>query len=381
MNDAVKQWIKTFRSNPHPTLNDLIKGRAMVPSWSHATLHEIFLEIYDSDSASLDAALTEWISKNLGAKPDAGIHPSVWASHLKDLFEGVAEIPLPEFEKFLREHVVGLENWLKPLRLSDNCNPLIAAYRVLAWGHTNQGMEESHWRPFALHPPHGARSYASIGLQGLIRARDAGGKLPSGPTELLLDTLLDLADSGMLYDAWKATTYSVMVGFQLTDARWAQLFQNRLAARVASRANGVNWIIEVVGKDVWEKTKAIQLPRPRPKRPITRADILTMIRSSKTIDEVAKALRWHVKQQSFAETQQTIRILGEKSKSWRKTPNNAWRFRQAMYILKREIWSATSVERGIVRREGFNRRSKYSGMPNKTKFPKSGKFKATASKS
>jgi|GEM_PF-5213444 len=249
MNDAVAHWLTAFRSNPVSTLHDLIMGRAVVPVWSQATLREVFLEILADQDALLDQALAGWVAEYLGKPTPPRTPQAVWSSHLQDVFQGAAELPLPEFERLLRQRLDELGAWLKPLRLAENCDPLIAAYRALAWGHTNHDLEQQLWRPLALRQIQADPSYTNIGLLGLIRARDAQGRLPAKPTDLLLDTLLDLADSGMVRQEWEPTTRSVMAGYMLSDATWARLFEARLN-EPNSLVNAGSWVTQLFGQAV-----------------------------------------------------------------------------------------------------------------------------------
>lgn len=240
MNDSVAQWLSAFRAEPVQRLNDLVVGRAAVPAWSHASLREIFLEIFESESSLLDQALADWVAQAIAQPAPKGTPVAVWASHLQDVFRGVAGTPLPTLESLLRQRLPDFQIWLEPFRFAESCDPLAAYYAALAWSDTNQGLEERLWRPIAHRLNNEPAYYVDIGLIGLSRAREAHGRLADKASDLLLLTLLNLADSGMEQGEWEMITRSILIGYQLSDATWAREF-GRILVKYSFGKNGEAW--------------------------------------------------------------------------------------------------------------------------------------------
>jgi hypothetical protein len=253
MNDSVVRWLSAFRAEPVQRLNDLVVGRAAVPAWSHASLREIFPEIFESESSLLDQALADWVAQAIAQPAPKGTPVAVWASHLQDVFRGVAGTPLPTLESLLRQRLQDFQIWLEPLRFAESCDPLAAYYTALAWSDTNQGLEDRLWCLLVLRRNHEPAYYVDIGLIGLSRARDAQGRLAEKASDLLLLTLLNLADSGMEQGDWEMITRSILIGYQLSDVTWAREFQ-RILAKHRHGKNGAIWVAALLRVPVMSLT-------------------------------------------------------------------------------------------------------------------------------
>jgi hypothetical protein len=243
MNESVKKWLDELTGSPSVAIQKLILGYAGVEAWSRSSLRESFVEIYQNDDAkeAFDEAVAGWLELRMMKSPPENTPPLVWASHLQDLFSALAGLPLPNVAKLLRNRLSDIRSWLRPLRIDESLDPEAAYLAALAWAETNQHLE-GLWQGFTLRSDREPAYYTDIGLLGLRKTRDEHGNLPKKVPDVLLTTLIDLADAlGVSEDSWLLTTRALLGGYRFSQETWIREFTDALNARPDAK-NAPIWL-------------------------------------------------------------------------------------------------------------------------------------------
>ena len=248
MNESVQKWLNELTAEPVAALQRLVLGQAAVSAWSRASLREIFIEIFQTHADALDGALSEWLRGRLLQMPPERTPTLVWASHLQDVFRGIAGLPLPQVARLLRDRLRDFRSWLRPLRTDESLDPEAAYLAALAWADNNQHLE-GMWQGLALRRDREPAYYTDIGLLGLRKTRDERGQLPSKAPFLLLATLIDLADTGISQKDWLLTTRALLGGYHYGLETWGREFEPVLEARPDAE-RGPEWLKKALTKGV-----------------------------------------------------------------------------------------------------------------------------------
>lgn len=244
MNESVQKWLKELTAEPTPAVQRLVLGQAAVSAWSRASPREIFIEVFQTHAEALDGALTTWLETRLLQMPPERTPTLVWASHLQEVFRGIAGLPLPQVGRLLRDRLRDFRSWLRPLRTDESLDPEAAYLAALAWADTNQHLE-GMWQGLALRRDREPAYYTDIGLLGLRKTRDERGQLPSKAPFLLLATLIDLADTGLSQKDWLLTTRALLGGYHCSLETWVREFEPVLEAR-QNAERGPEWLKRVL---------------------------------------------------------------------------------------------------------------------------------------
>jgi hypothetical protein len=244
MNESVQKWLDELTAAPSTAIQKLVLGYAGVSAWSRSSLRESFVEIFQTHAEALDAAVAAWLQERLMKLPPEKTPTLVWASHLQDLFSGLAGLPLSQVARLLRGRLRDFRSWLRPLRTDESLDPEAAYLAALAWADTNQHLE-GMWQGLALRRDCEPAYYTDIGLLGLRKARDERGQLPSKAPFLLLATLIDLADTGLLQKDWLLTTRALLGGYHYSLETWVREFKAVLKVR-QDAAHGPEWLRKVL---------------------------------------------------------------------------------------------------------------------------------------
>lgn len=244
MNEEIATWLKKFEAEPVATLHALVLGRTAVAAWTRSSLREIFIEVWQTHREVLDVAITDWLASHIFQPPPERTPEEVWASHLQDVFRGVAGIPLTKADQLFRDQLRDFRSWLRPFRYAESCDPESAFLAALAWATSNRGLD-GMWQSLALRKNHEPVYYTDIGLLGLGKIRNDSGKLPAKAPFLLLATLLDLADASMPRDDWELTTRSLLASYHVSEETWLREFAPVLEARQEAK-NGSKWLKRIL---------------------------------------------------------------------------------------------------------------------------------------
>lgn len=245
MNESVQKWLHELNAAPVVAFQRLVLGQAAVSAWSRASLREIFIEVFQTQAEALDGAVAEWLRGRLLQMPPEGTPTVVWASHLQDVFQGIAGLPLPQVARLLRDRLRDFRSWLRPLRTDESLDPEAAYLAALAWADTNQHLE-GMWQGLTLRRDREPAYYTDIGLLGLRKTRDEYGQLPPKAPFLLLATLIDLADlPGLSERDWLLTTRAMLGGYHYSLETWVREFGPALEARREAQ-RGPEWLEKVL---------------------------------------------------------------------------------------------------------------------------------------
>jgi tetratricopeptide (TPR) repeat protein len=244
MNESVQKWLDELTAAPSTAIQKLVLGYAGVSVWSRSSLRESFVEIFQTHTEALDAAVAAWLQERLMKLPPEKTPTLVWASHLQDLFSALAGLPLPQVARLLRDRLRDFRSWLRPLRTDESLDPEAAYLAALAWADTNQHLE-GMWQGLALRRDRQPAYYTDIGLLGLRKTRDERGQLPSKAPFLLLATLIDLADTGLSQKDWLLTTRALLGGYHYSLETWVREFEPVLEARQNAQ-NGPKWLKKIL---------------------------------------------------------------------------------------------------------------------------------------
>ena len=245
MNESVQKWLHELNAAPAVAFQRLVLGQAAVSAWSRASLREIFTEVFQTHAEALDGAVVDWFRGRLLQMPPEGTPTVVWASHLQDVFRGIAGLPLPKIARLLRDRLRDFRSWLRPLRTDESLDPEAAYLAALAWAESNQHLE-GMWQELALCRDREPAYYTDIGLLGLRKTRDERGQLPPKAPFLLLATLIDLADlPGLSERDWLLTTRAMLGGYHYSLETWVREFEPVLEARHDAQ-NGPKWLKKVL---------------------------------------------------------------------------------------------------------------------------------------
>lgn len=246
MNESVEKWLAELETAPREAVHKLVLGYAGVSAWARSSLRESLIEACATHKDPLDAALARWLEERVMTLPPEPTPKESWALRMQDLFGAVAGLPLPQVERLLGERRREFREWLKPLRMDQGIDPEAAYLSALAWSSGNRGIE-GMWRGFALRTGREPFYYVDIGLLGLRKVRDDEGRLPPEPPQLLLATLIDMADQcpGITKKKWLRTARSLMGGYYYETATWMRLFTPVLSAKTEAK-NAPKWLAEIL---------------------------------------------------------------------------------------------------------------------------------------
>jgi tetratricopeptide (TPR) repeat protein len=245
MNASVAQWLTELATDSEDAVERLVTGRVGVAVWSRASLSEIFLDVIETHRDQLDTGVVAWLNRHVQQVPPEGLSPTVWGVCLQDVFRAVTSLDLPQVAELLRTRARSLKAWLRPLVRDPSLDPQAAFLTALAWCNQNRHLA-GFWRNLALRTGGETPEYTDIGLLGLRRMRDDEGQLPPKVPQLVLTTLLDLADvPGMEQSLWERTTRIVMAGYYLSPETWVREFAHIVSVQRAS-TQGVAWLHQIL---------------------------------------------------------------------------------------------------------------------------------------
>jgi hypothetical protein len=245
VNETVEKWLAELTEKPSVSINKLILGYAGVVAWSGSSLRESFIEICKTHKTNLDEAVAGWLEQHLSNPSPEDTPENVWASHLQDLFSGIAGLGLPQTEKLLHDRLDDFRSWLHPFCKDESLDPEATYLSTLALAKTNQGLE-TVWKNLTLQAAKESAFYnIDIGLLGLLKTRDSSGNLSKQVPIVFLATLIELADSGKIPEKkWKLLVMSYMGSKQYSKEEWLERFKIALNSSQNAQ-NARAWLAEI----------------------------------------------------------------------------------------------------------------------------------------